>query len=91
MLVKISEIPKWAEGKKNHTFQCVFLIMIPLNQLPMLCCINITCFILLLMTQKEQYCCSNNYRERSVNCLIAIYVSLLVKAKCSLVVPRKDS
>lgn len=46
MLVNISEILKWAEGIKNHIFQSIILVMIPLNQLPMLCCINITHFIL---------------------------------------------
>jgi hypothetical protein len=48
ILVNISEMkPKWAEDIKNHIFQSIILVMIPLNQLPMVCCINITRFILL--------------------------------------------
>jgi hypothetical protein len=43
------------------------------------------------MAQNEHCYCSNNYKEQSVNYMIAIYISLLVKAKCSLVAPSKDS
>lgn len=66
------------ENTRNHTSKAVFL----LRCLPATLCAEQACNLSVSSNNDtDQYCCPYNYNEHSVNCIITIYICLLVKTK----------